>query len=94
MPGNVVKEHSTDFKIEDGQCDYSESKNLVYKDCDHEMCNILYILFAPKSFTRPFAEESGGVRIIDAISFRNWLTRQRAANSDMQTIVKPLIIKK
>lgn len=34
---NVVEEHSTEVKVEDEDCDYSEAKNLVYKDCDHEM---------------------------------------------------------
>lgn len=34
---NVVEEHSTEVKVEEEQCNYSEAKNLVYKDCDHEM---------------------------------------------------------
>lgn len=34
---NIVEEHTTEVKVEEGQCDYSESKNLLYKDCDHEM---------------------------------------------------------
>ncbi len=34
---NIVNEHSTEVKVEDEQCEYSELKNLVYKDCDHEM---------------------------------------------------------
>ncbi len=34
---DVVEEHSTEVKVEDEQCDYMESKNLVYKDCDNEM---------------------------------------------------------
>lgn len=32
----VVEEHSTEVKVEDEDCDYSEAKNLVYKDCDHD----------------------------------------------------------
>ena len=31
----VVSEHSTEVKVEDAQCEYTEAKNLVYKDCDH-----------------------------------------------------------
>ena len=33
----VVSEHSTEVKVEDAQCEYTEAKNLVYKDCDHNM---------------------------------------------------------
>ena len=34
---DVVEEHSTEVKVDDDRCEYMESKNLVYKDCDHEM---------------------------------------------------------
>ena len=34
---NVVDEHTTTIKAEDGNCEYREMKNLVYKDCDHRM---------------------------------------------------------
>lgn len=34
---NIVEEHSTEVKVEEENCEYSEQKNLVYKDCDHEM---------------------------------------------------------
>lgn len=34
---DVVEEHSTEVKVDDDRCEYLESKNLVYKDCDHEM---------------------------------------------------------
>lgn len=34
---NVVEEHSTEVKVEDSQCEYAEAKNLVYKECDHQM---------------------------------------------------------
>lgn len=33
---NIIDEHSTEVKIEEERCDYLESKNLVYKDCDHD----------------------------------------------------------
>ncbi len=33
----VVEEHSTEVKVDDDRCEYMEAKNLVYKDCDHEM---------------------------------------------------------
>ena len=33
---NVIEEHSTEVKVEDEQCEYSEMKNLVYKECDHD----------------------------------------------------------
>ncbi len=34
---NVVEEHSTEVKVEEEDCKYSEAQNLVYKDCDNEM---------------------------------------------------------
>ncbi len=34
---NVIEEHSTEVKVDEDSCDYMEAKNLVYKDCDHEM---------------------------------------------------------
>ena len=34
---NIVDEHSVEVTVEDDKCDYSEMKNLVYKECDHEM---------------------------------------------------------
>ena len=34
---NIIEEHSTEVKVEEENCEYSEQKNLVYKDCDHEM---------------------------------------------------------
>ncbi len=37
MLENIVDEHSTEVKVEEENCEYSEQKNLVYKDCDHEM---------------------------------------------------------
>ena len=37
MLENIIDEHSTEVKVEEETCEYSEQKNLVYKDCDHEM---------------------------------------------------------
>ncbi|MCM1293697.1 MAG: hypothetical protein NC230_08990, partial [Bacteroides sp.] len=34
---NVVDEHTTEVTVEDDKCEYQEAKNLVYKECDHEM---------------------------------------------------------
>ena len=39
---DVVEEHSTEVKVDDDRCEYLESKNLVYKDCDHEMWKFYY----------------------------------------------------
>ena len=33
----IVEEHSTEVSIGEDRCDYREAKNLVYKECDHEM---------------------------------------------------------
>ena len=34
---SIVDEHSTEVTVEDEKCEYMEAKNLVYKECDHEM---------------------------------------------------------
>ncbi len=34
---NIIDEHSVEVSAEDDKCEYQESKNLVYKECDHEM---------------------------------------------------------
>lgn len=34
---NLISEHSTEVKVENDKCEYFEAKNLVYKDCDHNM---------------------------------------------------------
>ncbi|MDE6222164.1 MAG: hypothetical protein K2M49_00535 [Muribaculaceae bacterium] len=34
---NVVDEHTAEVTVEDDKCEYQEAKNLVYKECDHEM---------------------------------------------------------
>lgn len=34
---NIVAEHSTEVKVENDKCEYSEAKNLAYKDCSHQM---------------------------------------------------------
>ncbi len=33
----VIAEHSTEVKVENDKCEYIEAKNLVYKDCNHNM---------------------------------------------------------
>lgn len=33
----VVEEHSAEVSAEEPQCEYLEAKNLVYKECDHDM---------------------------------------------------------
>lgn len=33
----LIEEHSTEVTVEDDSCEYSEAKNLVYKECEHEM---------------------------------------------------------
>lgn len=34
---DVVDEHSTEVAVEEDKCEYLETRNLIYKDCDHEM---------------------------------------------------------
>ena len=33
----VVDEHTVEVTVDDDKCEYQEAKNLIYKECDHEM---------------------------------------------------------
>ena len=33
----VIDEHTVEVTVDDDKCEYQEAKNLVYKECDHEM---------------------------------------------------------
>ena len=68
-----------------------EEQYSLYTDEEKER-NILYIIFSPTTFTRPYADASGGVRTIESSTFRKWLSKQRASDSKMQAIIKPLKI--
>lgn len=34
---NIIDEHTVEVTVEEDKCEYREAKNLVYKECDHEM---------------------------------------------------------
>ena len=34
---DIIDEHTVEVTVEDDKCEYQEAKNLVYKECDHEM---------------------------------------------------------
>ena len=34
---DIVDEHSVEVTVEDEKCEYQEAKNLVYKECEHDM---------------------------------------------------------
>lgn len=34
---NIINEHTVEVTVEEDKCEYREAKNLVYKECDHEM---------------------------------------------------------
>ena len=34
---SIVDEHTVEVTVEEDRCEYAEAKNLVYKECDHEM---------------------------------------------------------
>jgi len=34
---DIIDEHSVELSEEDDKCEYHEAKNIVYKECDHEM---------------------------------------------------------
>lgn len=68
-----------------------EEKYNLYTDSKKER-NVLYILFSTKKFTKPLTEICAGVSLISSENFRKWLSRQRASNSSLQTIVSPILI--
>lgn len=61
---------------------------------DERERNIIYILFSPRDFSGPFSALSGEVRMLSAQDFRKWLTKQRASDSKLQTLVRPILIQR
>ena len=47
---DVVEEHSTEVKVEETRCEYAEAKNLIYKECDHEMWKFYSLLYLLHNF--------------------------------------------
>lgn len=81
---NVVDEHTTTVSEEDNKCEYQEAKNLVYKDCDHEMWKFYscdWFIKAKKSQVVHYATLRDLIQHISA--YKTWDgLRRRGSNID------------
>lgn len=69
----VVEEHSTEVKVDDERCEYLESKNLVYKDCDHEMWKFYSCDWFIKGWQNRVVRYNSMRELLDANrSYRTW----------------------
>ena len=74
---NIVAEHSTEVKVENDKCEYSEAKNLTYKDCSHQMSKYYSCDWFIKAW------EAGAVRynsLTALLSANQWLASWNGSN--------------
>lgn len=74
---NIVAEHSTEVKVENDKCEYSEAKNLAYKDCSHQMSKYYSCDWFIKAW------EAGAVRynsLTALLSANQWLASWNGSN--------------
>lgn len=70
---NIIDEHSTEVKVEEENCEYSEQKNLVYKDCDHEMWKFYSCDWFIKGWQNRVVRYNSMRELLDANrSYRTW----------------------
>lgn len=63
----------------------------LYTDRESEM-DILYLLFSPIPFTKPYGILSGPLRTTPADEFSRWLSRRRTIDRSLQLTVRPIVI--
>ena len=81
---SIVNEHTVEVTVEDDKCEYQETKNLVYKECDHEMWKFYSCDWFVKSW------KEGAVRynsMRELLDDNRWLatwngSTQRGSNRD------------
>ena len=81
---NVIEEHSTEVKVDEDRCEYLESKNLVYKDCDNIMWKFYSCDWFIKSWQNRVVRYDSMRELLDA---NKWLatwngSSQRGSNRD------------
>ena len=84
MLDRIVNEHTVEVTVEDDKCEYQETKNLVYKECDHEMWKFYSCDWFVKSW------KEGAVRynsMRELLDDNRWLatwngSSQRGSNRD------------
>ena len=70
---NVVDEHSTEVKVEEPSCDYSEARNLAYKECEHEMWKFYSCPYFIKSWQASTVSYPTMTQLLTANrNFRTW----------------------
>lgn len=70
---NVVEEHSTEVKVDEDRCEYLEAKNLVYKDCDHEMWKFYSCDWFIKGWQNRVVRYNSMTELLNANkTYRNW----------------------
>lgn len=81
---NIVDEHTVEVTVEEDRCEYQEAKNLVYKECDHEMWKFYSCDWFIKAW------KGGAVRyssMAELLAANRWLaswngSTQRGSNRD------------
>ncbi|MBD5372302.1 MAG: hypothetical protein HDR75_03015 [Bacteroides sp.] len=70
---NVVNEHTAEVTVEDDKCEYQEAKNLVYKECDHEMWKFYSCDWFVKAWQHNVVRYASMSELLAANrSFRTW----------------------
>ena len=98
---DVVEEHSTEVKVDDDRCEYLESKNLVYKDCDHEMWKFYSCDWFIKGWQNRVVRYNSMRELLDANrSYRTWNGQHHrggqidkllyAADCDAYFVIRPV----
>lgn len=98
---DVVEEHSTEVKVDDERCEYLESKNLVYKDCDHEMWKFYSCDWFIKGWQNRVVRYNSMRELLDAnCSYRTWNGQHHrggqidkllyAADCDAYFVIRPV----
>ena len=68
-----MDEHTAEVTVEDDKCEYQEAKNLVYKECDHEMWKFYSCDWFVKAWQHNVVRYASMSELLAANrSFRTW----------------------
>ena len=79
---DIVDEHSVEVTVEDEKCEYQEAKNLVYKECEHDMWKYYSCDWFVKAWQHSVVRYSSMSELLAANrNFRTWNgSNQRGSN--------------
>lgn len=77
---NIVAEHSTEVKVENDKCEYSEAKNLAYKDCSHQMSKYYSCHWFIKSWTAYEGSVARYDTMTQLLTANQWLATWNGSN--------------